>query len=69
MELWEVGLMDLAECQIIIKAGFKNDTISMCHLLVACLLRRPLQGISLGAAADWRAVNSCEEVYEAELFY
>lgn len=25
--------MDLAECQIIIKAGFKNDTISVRHLL------------------------------------
>lgn len=69
MELWEVGLMDLAECQIIIKAGFRNDTISVCHLLADCLLRRPLQGISLGAAVDWRAVNSCEEVYKAELFY
>jgi len=25
--------MDLDECQIIIKAGFKNDTVSVCHLL------------------------------------
>lgn len=28
--------MELLECQIIIKARFKNDTILVCHLLADC---------------------------------